>query len=261
MKRLVTSVLGISLSLGAAAFGLTACQTNTTVEDSAGVEADSTDSNTYVLSDSERTAGWVLLSGGQDFQGWRGYDSDSIPAVWTVQDGAFYMTADSTKEQGDLMTDSTYENFELALEWKISPCGNSGIIYRAGTETEHPYETGPEYQVLDNTCHPDAKEGKNGNRTAGSAYDVYPPSQDVTKPAGEWNQTRLLVDGNHVEHWLNGVKVLEYELGSADWQQRVDGSKWANVEGYGTVEDGHIDLQDHGNPVWYRNIRIRRLPD
>jgi hypothetical protein len=155
---------------------------------------------------------------------------------------------------GDILTIEQFENFELKIDWRIAPKGNSGIMYRV-TETEGaPYMTGPEYQVLDDAGHGD---GKSGKTSAGSLYAVYEPSKKVVKPAGEWNSTRIVVNGKKIEHWLNGEKVVEAEIGSDDWNQRVANSKWKSAKRYAQEPKGHIDLQDHGDKVEYKNIKIR----
>ena len=160
------------------------------------------------------------------------------------------------KDGGDIVTDDAFDSFELAIEWKVSPGANSGIMYHVDEAEDAPFFTGPEYQILDNTKHED---GKHKETSAASCYALYAPSKDVTKPVGEWNQTRIIVKGNHVEHWLNDVKVVEYELGSDDWNKRVKASKFNEWKKFGTIKKGGIDLQDHGDDVAYRNIKIRPL--
>jgi hypothetical protein len=157
---------------------------------------------------------------------------------------------------GDIITTRQYGDFELQLEWKISPGGNSGIMYRVTEDAEATYETGPEMQVLDDARHAD---GGSPLTSAGSCFGLYPAPRGVVKPAGEWNAARILVRGSHVEHWLNGVKLLEYELGSEDWAARVAGSKFGQWPGYGKAARGYIALQDHGDEVAYRNIKLREL--
>lgn len=211
------------------------------------------------LTQAEADEGWQLLFAGDEFDHWQGYHSDSISAKWVVDDNAIHFDPDRGGEGGDIITVHEYDDFELAFEWKISQCGNSGVIYRADDAEQYdsPWMTGPEYQILDNTCHPDAQNGD--DRVAGANYDMNPPTQDVTKPAGEWNSARIVVDSAHVEHWLNGTKVVEYELWSDQWKQDVANSKWSEYPDYGMPRSGHIALQDHGDPVWFRNIRIREL--
>lgn len=197
--------------------------------------------------------GFTSLFDGRTTSGWRGFRKDSVPSGWQVVDGALTRVA----EGGDLITRDQYANFELRLEWNISEGGNSGIIYRVTEAAEQTYETGPEMQVLDDARHAD---GKNRLTSAGACYGLFPSPAGIVKPPGEWNQVRLVVNGNHVEHWLNGTKVVEYELNSADWESRMNASKFKQWPGYGRASKGYIALQDHGDRVAYRNIRIKVLP-
>ena len=211
----------------------------------------STTANT--LTDSERAAGWKVLFDGKTGAGWRGYRQQTLPAGWQVKDGALTRVAGG----GDIITDEQFKNFELALEWKISPGGNSGIFYRASEDSDAIYWNAPEMQVLDDARHPD---GQSRMTAAGAAYDLYPSPAGVVKPANEWNAVRLVVNGNHVEQWLNGVKVVEYEFGSPDFQAKVKDSKFAPHPNFARNSAGHIGLQDHGDVVAFRNIKIRVLP-
>lgn len=197
---------------------------------------------------------WDSLLGDDPSLKWRGYRHSDLPPGWRMVDGALTRVA----QGGDIVTRETYEDFELTLEWKISPGGNSGIFFRVVEDSALAavYLTGPEMQVLDNTRHAD---GKTPSTSAGSNFALHAPTRDATKPVGEWNQARLLVQGSHVEHWLNGEKIVEYELGSDDWKQRVQASKFKAWPRYGTARRGHIALQDHGDWVAFRNIRIRRI--
>ena len=199
------------------------------------------------------SAQWRPLFDGRTTEGWRGYHMDSMPSGWQVVDGALTRVGPGA----DIITKDQFANFELALDWKVAPGGNSGIMYRVTEEYDYSYKSGPEMQVLDDSLHAD---GKSRLTAAGSDYGIYPSPAGVVKPAGQWNQVRILVNGNHVEHWLNGVKVVEYELGSADWAARVKASKFAAWPNYGLAKTGHIALQDHGDRVAYRNIKIRVLP-
>ncbi len=205
------------------------------------------------LTSTEKAAGWRLLFDGKTIAGWRGFKKDSMPAGWQVVDGSLARVAPA----GDIMTRDKYRDFELTLEWNISVGGNSGIFYRASEDDSEIYWSAPEMQVLDDAKHPD---GLSRLTAAGADYDIYPSPAGVVKAAGEWNQVRLVVKGNHVEHWLNGVKVVEYELGSPDWEARVKASKFAPHVHYGRNREGYIGLQDHGDRVAYRDIKIRVLP-
>ncbi len=205
------------------------------------------------LTPAERDAGWRLLFDGKTTTGWRGWKMDTLPSGWEVVDGALTRV----RPAADIITTEKFKDFELSLEWNIAPKGNSGIFYRASEEDEAIYWTAPEMQVLDDAGHPD---GRSRLTAAGSDYGLYPSPAGVVKPAGQWNQVRLVVNGNHVEHWLNGVKVVEYELGSPDWEAKVKASKYARHRGYGRNREGYIGLQEHDYWVAYRNIKIRVLP-
>ena len=205
------------------------------------------------LTPAERAAGWRLLFDGKTTTGWRGWKMDTLPSGWQVVDGALTRV----RRAADIITTEKFKNFELSLEWKIAPNGNSGIFYRASEDDDAIYWSAPEMQVLDDAGHPD---GQSRLTAAGSDYGLYPSPAGVVKPAGQWNQVRLVVNGNHVEHWLNGVKVVEYELGSADWEARVKASKFAPHPHYGRNPEGYIGLQEHDYWVAYRNIKIRVLP-
>jgi hypothetical protein len=205
-----------------------------------------------VLSAAEKQAGWKLLFDGESLRGWRGYQKKKAPPGWVVEDHALTRVA----EAGDLITEKQFKDFELVLEWRISEGGNSGIMFRVAEGAEASYETGPEMQVLDDARHPD---GRNRLTSAGSAFGLYAAPAGIVKPAGEWNQVRLLVRGHHVEHWLNGVKVVEYELESPEWESKVAGSKFRQWPGFGRAPKGYIALQDHGDKVWYRSIKIREI--
>jgi hypothetical protein len=204
------------------------------------------------LTAAEKAAGWKLLFDGKTVSGWRGFKTPTPPAGWKAIDG----TLARAEGGGDLMTVNQYGDFELQLQWKISKGGNSGIMFHVTEEGGQTYESGPEMQVLDNAGH---KDGEAPITSAGSNYAVHPPVRDVSKPVGEWNDVRLVVKGPHVEHWLNGVKVVEYDLWSADWEKRVLASKFAKMPPYGRAKRGHIAIQDHGDAVWYRNIKIKEL--
>jgi hypothetical protein len=198
-------------------------------------------------------AGWRLLFDGSTTGGWRGYGRDDMPEGWQAVDGALTRIA----QAGDIITTEQYANFELALDWMVRPAGNSGIFYRVIESDDPIYYSGPEMQVLDDAGHVD---GAARLTAAGANYGLHPAPEGVVKPAGEWNSIRLVVNGDHVEHWLNGQKIVEYELGSDDWRALVASSKFVEWPAYGTAERGHVGLQDHGDWVAYRNIRIKVLP-
>ncbi len=207
------------------------------------------------LTDAEKQAGWKLLFDGQTTKGWRGYKQTAMPAKgWRVEDGVLKKIGG--ERGGDIITDEKFNDFDLTWEWRISPAGNNGIKYLV-TE-DRPSAPGQEYQMIDDARNPDAKVGP--HRATGSFYDVLPPSDDKPLiPVGEWNQSRVLIQGNHVEHWLNGKKVLEYELGSDALKTAVAKSKFKNAPGFGEKIKGHIMLTDHGDECWFRSIKIREL--
>ncbi len=204
------------------------------------------------LTPAERQEGWVLLFDGRTTEGWRGYRKPDMPPGWEVIDGALTRTGPG----GDIITRGEYANFELRLEWNVAPGGNSGIFFRVTEEGEESYHTGPEMQVLDDAAH---RDGQSRLTAAGAAYGLYPAPAGIVKPAGEWNRVRLVVNGGHVEQWLNDSRVVSYELGGADWSARVAASKFAEWPGYGRAPRGHIALQDHGDRVAFRSIKIREI--
>lgn len=211
---------------------------------------------------------WTTLFDGKDFSGWHPYNKpgQAITAPWVIKDGAMYLDAKSkggaAPGGGDLTTDKEYSNFELELEWKISEGGNSGIMYHVHEDPKFhaPYNTGPEVQVLDDTRHPDAKAGRDGNRTAGCLYDMLPPgNRTAVKPVGEWNKVRLVINNGRAQQYLNGKLMADYATNGPEWDKLVADSKFKGWEGFGKYTTGHIALQDHGDSVWYRNIRIKEL--
>lgn len=201
---------------------------------------------------------WIRLFDGTSTAHWRGYKKSYLPEEWKIEDGALTLTK---KGGGYIVTKEEYEDFDLRLDWKISEGGNSGVLFHVSEDSLYKYvfETGPEVQILDDERHPDAKKGAEGTHKAGANYDLMAPLANAVKPAGEWNRFRLKVKNGHVQHWLNGKKVQDYRIGSENWQELVGKSKFAVMPQYGKLRSGHISLQDHGNKVWFRNIRIRRL--
>lgn len=207
------------------------------------------------LTAAEKSAGWKLLFDGKNAgENFRGFQKDKLPDRWIAKDGAFVFDPALTGERGDIVTKTQYGSFELAIDWKISKAGNSGIMFRVQETEGAPWVTGPEAQILDNAAGGDPQK-------AGWMYQLYPATSDeFTKPAGEWNQFRLVVNGNKCEHWMNGHKIVEYEIGTPDWNERVAKSKFANMAGFGKSPKGFICLQDHSCLVEFRNIKIRELP-
>jgi len=214
------------------------------------------------LTPADKTAGWTLLFDGKTTSGWREFHKDTFPsAEWIVEDGTLKHVA-GPRNSTDIITAGQYENFELEMDWKISPAGNSGIKYLISEDLIKTGSAGLgfEMQVLDDERHPDAKAGRDGNRTSGSLYDLMPASKIKTlKPVGEWNHVRLVVKNGHIEHWLNGSKVLEFDMGSADLKARIEASKFRVNPGFGEVRRGHILLQGHTDDAWFRSIRIREI--
>ncbi len=196
----------------------------------------------------------TALFDGSGLGAWQAYSGGDVPDGWVVQDGALCRHDGG----GDIITCEAFANFELTLEWKISVGGNSGIMYRVATGDAAPYFSGPEYQVLDSHGHAD---GGSRLTSAGALYGLYPSPISSEKPAGEWNSAKIVVQDDHVEHWLNGQKIVDCEIGSEDWNQRVANSKFATWEKFGKLACGHIALQDHGDKVWYRNIKIQKLAE
>jgi hypothetical protein len=204
------------------------------------------------LTERERSEGWVLLFDGETPRGWRGYRQETMPAGWRVEEGALTRVA----EAGDIVTEGVYRSFVLDFEWQVAPGANSGVMFHVTEDHGAPWETGPEYQILDDAAH---RDGLDPTTSAGSNYAMHAPESDATRPAGEWNQARIEVRGERVVHWLNGVRLLEYELGSPDWQERVERCKWKDMPDYGRRAEGRIALQDHGDRVAYRSLKIHVL--
>jgi hypothetical protein len=208
------------------------------------------------LTRGEQSVGWILLFDGESTENFRGFRKDEFPAQgWDVtEDGSLHRTAGPSG--GDIITRDQYGNFEFACEWRIAPGGNSGIIYRATEDHAYPWETGPEYQILDDDAH---RDGSKPNTRAGSLYDLYPCASDVVRPAGEWNETLIVVRGPHIQHYLNGVLVVDAYIGSPEYKAAHAQSKWTGMPDFATRDRGHIALQDHGDEVWFRTIRVRPL--
>jgi hypothetical protein len=212
------------------------------------------------LSDEEKKAGWKLLFDGKTTAGWRGYNMKEMPKGWKVIDGALIRVSGGAGGKGagggdDIITLEEFADFELSLEWKIVAGGNSGVLYRVVEGAVTSWHVAPEMQVLD-----DSKWPKRDKRQlAGSLYDLYAPAKAAAKSSGDWNVAKVIANGKHVEHWLNGEKLLEYELNSDDWKERVAASKFRKLADFAKAMKGHICLQDHSDRVEYRNIKIRPL--
>jgi len=206
------------------------------------------------LTAAEKSAGWKLLFDGASLDGWRSYKTEAVGAGWKVQDGALTLMV---AKAGDVMTKAEFADFELMFEWKIAEGGNSGVIYRVGLGESASHRTGPEYQVLDNVK---AKDNKLGNHLAGSLYDMgTEAARDLPKPVGQWNESRLVVRGWKVEHWLNGKKVVAVDLAGPEGRAWVAASKFKDLPKFASLAKGHIAFQDHGDVVSYRSIKVREL--
>ena len=217
------------------------------------------------LTEQEIEQGWKLLFDGESTNGWKGYRKDKPGTAWKVEDGTLHLDVSQKEGKaiiggGDIITMDEYENYELSLDWKIQPCGNSGVIFNVVEDEQfsHTYDTGPEMQVLDNECHPDAKIIKH---RAGDLYDMISCSQETVKPGGEWNQARLISDHGNVTFWLNGVQTVSFVMHTPEWELMVAGSKFKDMPHFGKSKKGHIALQEHENEVWYRNIKIKVIKE
>ncbi|MBC9035131.1 DUF1080 domain-containing protein [Sphingomonas sp. JC676] len=207
----------------------------------------------------ERSEGWQLLFDGRDLNGWRSFGGGAASRNWVVRDGALVLTAKTGEMSGgDLVTADTYGAFELTLDWKVERGGNSGVFYLARNVpgTKNIYETGIEMQVLDDDGHPD---GKIPSHRAGSLYDMTVPPPGAARPAGSWNHARLRVEPGRIRQWLNGTLTADVPFGNDAWRKRVAASKFASMPLFGTFPSGVIGLQDHGEPVAFRNIKVRKL--
>ncbi len=218
------------------------------------------------LSPLESLKGWKLLFDGKTTQGWRGYNNTALSKDWMIdpKDQSLMLNLHQNEKgkmeaaPGDIMTDEIFENYELRLDWKIDSCGNSGIIYNV---VENPslnatYQTGLEMQILDNNCHPDGRILKH---RAGDLYDLVKCSIETVKPWGNWNKVRLIQKNGKIEQWLNDVKVVSADMNDASWEKMIAGSKFKSMPLFGKSKKGHIALQNHGNKVWFRNVKIKML--
>ncbi len=201
------------------------------------------------LTSEEQQQGWKLLFDGKSFDGWHNYKQDKVSDGWKIVDGAMVM---SRKGAGDICTNDQYAAFELSLDFKIVPAGNSGVMYHVKETGGAPWFSGPEIQIQDN-------EKGHDPQKCGWLYQLYPATVDATKPAGQWNTLRVIISPTKCEHYMNGVKYCEYVIGSEDWNRKVAASKFSAFEGFGAAGSGVICLQDHNDEVAYRNIKIRTL--
>lgn len=250
MKRTITSVRSFFL--------MTALILATSVTGASAQQAGKNDSSPNTLSQKEKESGWKLLFDGKTFNGWHGYNMKGIPDCWKVEDGIMKMTTVGGQESQDVVTDKNYKSFELKVEFRLTKGANSGIIYHVAENPKYkfPYETGAEYQVIDQDNWPDKLEDW---QICGADYAMYPPKVRPYKPLGEWNQVHLIVNGNKVTHILNGKVVVEFEKYSPDWKKLRDSGKWKDFPDYGKFDEGRISLQNHGTHVDYRSVKIKEL--
>ncbi|WP_224998445.1 DUF1080 domain-containing protein [Cesiribacter sp. SM1] len=232
---------------------MAACNSNTP-----GIE--NQEENALAQQDTTSTSGeWISLLDGQSLQHWHSYGQETTGSAWKVEDGVLYLDTTGTAAGGDLVTEQEFEDFHLQLEWKIGEGGNSGIMFYVQEDTSkypEPYNTGPEMQILHNEGHPDGKIIKH---RAGDLYDLITATPEAAKPVGEWNQVEVISRDNQLQFVLNGQNVVTTTLWDDNWRQMIANSKFKDMEGFGTFQEGKIALQDHGDPVWFRNIRIKRL--
>jgi hypothetical protein len=253
-------LLKFSLAFVLAASLLTACASDDETE---VVEPEVEERVPNTLTAQEVEDGWILLFDGETTDGWRGYNRDAFPdGGWIIEDDALRVIGtgmgEAGGEGGDIIFDQMFHNFHLKLEWKVSEGGNSGIFYLAQEIENTPiWQSAPEMQILDNERHPDAMLGVDGNRQAGSLYDLIPAVPQNFRGAGEWNKAEVLVYRGTVVHFQNGVPVVDYHLGTPAWEEMVANSKFAPYDFFGQNQPGFIGLQDHGDDVWFRNIRIQ----
>ncbi len=236
---------------------LHACQPSAQQEEETSAESVETVAETSsamnMLTKEEADAGWTLLFDGQTTSGWHNFKQESVEG-WEIVDGLLMTEGGS----GDIVTNGTYENFELSFEWRVASEGNSGVIYLVQEAEEYgaPYETGPEYQIIDDKNYPSDLQDA---QKSGANYALHAPDTLAVKPAGEFNTAKIIINNGQVEHWLNDVQVVSYELWTDEWEQMVSETKFADMPEYGQSKSGHIALQDHGDAVAFRNIKIREL--
>lgn len=209
-----------------------------------------------VLTEKEINEGWELLFNGKTIDNWKTFNGGKVNG-WKIIDGILHNSGEGSDHGGDIITKKQYTNFELYLEWKIAPESNSGVFIHVQEGLSNAiYESGAEYQLMDDKGWPDQL---NPNQYSGANYAMHTPQNAKVKPIAEWNTTQIIVNGPHVEHWLNETKVVEYELWTGDWNTRKEAGKWAEMPYYGMAKTGHIGLQDHGGLTMFRNIKIKEL--
>jgi hypothetical protein len=207
------------------------------------------------LSPAEKAAGWQLLFDGKTPHGWRPYKTAESDG-WEIVNGELHCKEKEVQHRADLITTETYGDFELAFDWKVGKGANSGLVYRFNETQGAAHESGSEYQLIDDAGYPEKLQSW---QNSGADYDMHPPSKIVSKPAGEYNHSIIKAKGKHIEHWLNGEKVADYEIGTPEWYALREKSKWKSIKGWGENNEGHIGLQDHGGGIWFKNIKIKKL--
>jgi hypothetical protein len=209
------------------------------------------------LTDAEKKQGWILLFDGKSTENWRTYKN--LPDnSWEIVDGQLHCKSDAqgVSQRADLVTIKSYDRFEIQIDWKVEKGANSGLLYRVQETQKDAYDTGPEYQMIDDL-------GYNGKledwQKSGADYAMHPPSMIMSKPAGEYNHTLLVVNGPHIEHWLNGMKVADFQAWTPEWEKLKANGKWKDYPEYGISKTGLIDLQNHGGGVWIKNVKVREI--
>lgn len=227
--------------------------------DETGTATNEIPASANALSEEELKDGWTLLFDGASMNGWRifkGLKNNS----WEVTDGTLHckpFNDNGVNDRSDLVTDMQFQNFDLRFEWKITPQANTGVMYHVREDLQETYMTGPEFQIVDDEGYPGEPED---TQLTGSVYHMYAATAGKKlNPVGEWNESRIVVDNNKAEHWVNGSKVAEYTIQSDDWKAKISSSKWKDFPQFGVPEKGHIALQDHRNEVWFRNLKIKTL--
>lgn len=259
MKRMLTVIVAMLLAVGAAA----CVEVRVGAADGAETEEAAAEPAAAPgeLAADEAEAGFQSLFDGESLEHWRGFKLDRAPAGWAVADGVIHFvppTGDDAGPRADLMTREQYRSFEFRFDWAVTPGGNSGVMFHVSEDGGASYSTGPEFQILDDGGH---RDGQRMETSAASNYALHARQGGELMPLGEFNTSALRVEGDAVTHWLNGEKVVEYTLRDDEWKELVAASKFASMPGYGMMETGHIALQDHGNEIWFRNLRILVLPD
>jgi hypothetical protein len=210
------------------------------------------------LTDKEKKDGWQLLFDGKTTNGWHGYNMKVFPNCWAIDDECFTMNSQGIHEDQDIITNKKYRDFAFSVDYKLTKAANSGIMFQVAEDPKYkyPYETGPEFQVIDHENWPDKLEDWQIN---GANYAMYPPMVRPYKPLGEWNHLFLVVKGNNVTQILNGEIVVKYEKNSEEWKKRRNSGKWSNFPDWGKYDEGFISLQNHGTKVWFRNLKLKEI--